>query len=70
MRDTMCLYEAVEKNPQYGFYELSKEYRKPMEDFYKDEYYQDDHALYQHTEYDALDMEQKYNHYAMKLLYY
>ena len=67
MRNTNRLYDAVEKNSRYGFYELSQKYRKQMKEFYSDEYYQDEHALYKHTEYDELDMVQKRNHYATKL---
>ena len=39
------IYESVKKNP-LGFYELSEKYRKNMDDFYENEYYQNDKALY------------------------
>ena len=66
MRNIQDLYEAVIKNSKYGFYELAQKYRRKMDDFYKNEYYQDNHALYQHTEYDEIDLEQKKNFYAQK----
>ena len=42
---------------KYGFYELSKEYRKDMSEFYRDEYYQEEHGLYKCVEYDKLDVD-------------
>lgn len=66
MRDYNHLYNAVQKNIKYGFYELSKEYRKKMPDYYKDEYFQL-HTIYKRTKYDELDMKLRRNHYTMKL---
>lgn len=66
MRNTKELFESVVKNDKYGFYELSKKYRRTMDDFYENEYYQDNHALYQHTEYDKMDMTHKKYFYAQK----
>ena len=48
-----------------GFYELKPEYRKEMDSFYEDEYYQDSHALYR-VEYGAEDLEYKNNLYRQK----
>ncbi len=38
-------YENVEKMPE-GYYRLKTEYRKNLADFYKDEYFQQEHATY------------------------
>ncbi len=67
MRDENDLYKSVVKNSMHGFFELAKEYRKTMESFYKDKYYQDNHALYHKTEYDDLDIAHKNHFYAQKL---
>lgn len=61
------IYDAVQKNEKYGYWELAPEYRKPMHDFYKDEYYQEDHALYTRNEYDELDLSHKRHFYEAKL---
>lgn len=39
------LYHYVEKN-EFGYYELSKRFQKPMKNFYEKEYFQEDNALY------------------------
>ena len=67
MRNEGNLYGAVIKNPLYGFYELAEMYRKKMDSFYKDEYFQNDYALYQKTKYDDLDVEHKNYFYSQKL---
>lgn len=54
----------VTLNPA-GYYELRSEYRKNMDSFYKDEYYQDNHALYK-NEYEASELEYKNNLYLQK----
>lgn len=65
MRDG-CLYDDVNKNASYGFYELKQKFRKEMQDFYRDEYYQENHATYSIKEYDQIDIENKNNLYAAK----
>lgn len=66
MIDNKSLFEAVEKN-ELGFYELLIQYRKQMQNFYKDEYYQNNCALYNSGKYDQFDIELKNNHYSMKI---
>lgn len=61
------LYEAVEKNNIYGYYELRSQYRKIMQDFYRNEYYQEDYAAFSHTDYDELDLHHKQVFYSLKL---
>lgn len=53
------LIEKVIRN-EHGYYELQDANRKPMEKFYEEEYYQEDHALYQ-KEYDKIDLDYKKN---------
>ena len=65
--NTDDLFDDVKKNEEHGFYMLDDKYRKKMNDFYENEYYQHDHALYQHNEYDTVDMAHKNNFYAQKL---
>lgn len=67
MKNKEILFEAVTKNDNYGYFELKDEYRKNMQNFYKDEYYQDDYATYNHVAYDPIDMENKNNFYNQKL---
>ena len=66
MRGKDKLYEPVNQNEQYGFFELGNMYRKSMQDFYKDEYYQNDYSVYNHAEYEDIDIEHKNNFYATK----
>ena len=54
------LFEAVVKN-QYGFYELKKEYRREMQSFYEDTYYQTDKALYKKVGYSENEKQYKTN---------
>ena len=51
----MNLYEAVNKN-KYGFYELKEEYRRYMNTFYENEYYQNDKSIYHKVEYNMIRM--------------
>lgn len=67
MRIESDLYTSVVQNSMHGYFELAKEYRKTMESFYTDEYYQDNHALYKKTKYDDLDIAHKNFFYASKL---
>ena len=64
------LFEPVKKNEKYGFYELADKYRKQMQDFYSDEYYQNEHALYQKKAYDEIDMKHKRFFFAQKQFIY
>ena len=66
MRDERNLYNSVVKNSKYGYYELSKEFRRSMGDFYSDRYYQDDYSVYRHIKYDEIDMNKKKYFYAQK----
>ena len=67
MNLSKTFYESVTRNAKYGFFELDEKYRRITSSFYKDEYYQDEHALYQLEEYDELDLVSKNNFYNQKL---
>lgn len=49
-RDENKLFNNVKRN-ELGYYELADSCRKVMNDFYENEYYQQDMALYHKTEY-------------------
>lgn len=55
---------GVTLNP-LGFYELKPQYRKNMDSFYEDKYYQKNYALYR-AKYDGDDLEYKSNLYRQK----
>ena len=63
------LFEAVVQN-QYGFYELKKEYRREMQSFYEDTYYQTDKALYKKVGYSDEEKRYKVNLFREKELIY
>lgn len=51
-----------------GFYALKPSFRKNVQEFYANEYFQNDSACYQKTDYDPIDMEYKRNCFAQKIL--
>lgn len=54
------LFDAVKRN-EYGFYELKDEYRKKMQSFYENDYYQLDKALYSKVGYSEEELTYKQN---------
>ena len=61
MKQKKCdLFEAVDKN-QSGFYELKQEYRREMQSFYEDTYYQTDKASYKKIGYSDEEIQYKKN---------
>ncbi len=60
------LTEKVDQN-EYGYYELQDTYRKSMYEFYEEEYYQNDYALYQKKEYDGVDLNYRDNVFRQKI---
>lgn len=58
------LYADVTEH-ELGYFELKQKYRKDMDTFYREEYYQNSHALYR-QEYDAQELAYKNNLYRQK----
>lgn len=59
------MFSHVEKN-DYGFYELKSAYRKGMNDFYRDGYYQNENSVYQLKQYSHEELIYKSNLFSEK----